>query len=127
MEAYCVKCRTRREMSNAMAVTMKNGKPATQGLCSVCGTRCSGSANVKIVSLAIQRLQRPGVADGQTRLAGRQVRTSTVGRCLSSRFVHSACAGRRVKPHALITVFDHPEQLVPGPSHWFLVRSASCD
>ncbi len=30
MEAYCVKCRAKREMSNAKAITMKNGKPATQ-------------------------------------------------------------------------------------------------
>ena len=28
MEAYCVKCRTKREMSNAQAITMKNGRPA---------------------------------------------------------------------------------------------------
>jgi hypothetical protein len=39
MEAYCLKCREKREMLNAAAVTMKNGKPATQGSCPVCGTR----------------------------------------------------------------------------------------
>ena len=39
MEAYCVKCRTKREMKDAKAVTMKNGKPATQGICPVCGTK----------------------------------------------------------------------------------------
>ena len=39
MEAYCVKCRTKREMKDAKAVTMKNGKPATQGVCPVCGTK----------------------------------------------------------------------------------------
>ena len=39
MEAYCVKCRAKREMSGAGAVTMKNGKPATQGVCSKCGTK----------------------------------------------------------------------------------------
>lgn len=39
MEAYCVKCRAKREMSGAAAVTMKNGKPATQGVCSKCGTK----------------------------------------------------------------------------------------
>lgn len=38
MEAYCLKCRTQREMSNAEATTMKNGKPATKGKCPVCGT-----------------------------------------------------------------------------------------
>ena len=39
MEAYCVKCRTKREMKDAKAITMKNGKPATQGVCPVCGTK----------------------------------------------------------------------------------------
>ena len=39
MQAYCVKCRTKREMKNAKSITMKNGKPATQGVCPVCGTK----------------------------------------------------------------------------------------
>jgi len=36
---YCVKCRINREMKDAQVVTMKNGKPATQGECPVCGTK----------------------------------------------------------------------------------------
>jgi len=39
MQAYCMKCRTKREMKDAKAITMKNGKPATQGVCLVCGTK----------------------------------------------------------------------------------------
>ena len=39
MEAYCLKCRTKREMQNAQQVTMKNGKPATRGSCPVCRTQ----------------------------------------------------------------------------------------
>ena len=38
-QAYCMKCRTKREMKDAKAVTMKNGKPATQGVCPTCGTK----------------------------------------------------------------------------------------
>lgn len=38
MEAYCVKCRQKREMSDPQKVTMKNGKAATKGKCPVCGT-----------------------------------------------------------------------------------------
>ena len=37
MQAYCVKCRAKREMRDARAITMKNGKPATQGVCPTCG------------------------------------------------------------------------------------------
>jgi len=39
MQAYCVKCRAKREMKDARAITMKTGKPATQGICPVCGTK----------------------------------------------------------------------------------------
>jgi hypothetical protein len=39
MEAYCVKCRSKQEISNPQAITMKNGKPATQGQCPLCGTK----------------------------------------------------------------------------------------
>jgi hypothetical protein len=38
VEAYCVKCREKREMTDAKQITMKNGKPAVQGKCPVCGT-----------------------------------------------------------------------------------------
>jgi len=36
--AYCVKCKQTREMKDAEQVTMKNGRPAMRGKCSVCGT-----------------------------------------------------------------------------------------
>ena len=39
MEAYCVKCRFKREMSSQQAITMKNGRPATRGICPVCSTK----------------------------------------------------------------------------------------
>ena len=35
MEAYCLKCREKREMVNPVAIWMKNGKPATEGTCPV--------------------------------------------------------------------------------------------
>jgi len=39
MQAYCIKCRAKREMKDAKRVTLKNGRPATQGVCPVCGTK----------------------------------------------------------------------------------------
>ena len=38
-EAYCLKCRAKRQIRNAREVTLKNGRPATQGTCPVCGTK----------------------------------------------------------------------------------------
>jgi RNase P subunit RPR2 len=39
MEAYCVKCRTKKEMKAPKAITMKNKRPATTGTCPTCGTK----------------------------------------------------------------------------------------
>ena len=36
MQAYCLKCRAHRDINNAQQVTLKNGRPATRGKCSVC-------------------------------------------------------------------------------------------
>jgi Domain of unknown function (DUF5679) len=37
-EAYCMKCREKR-MFEGTVVELKNGRPAAQGTCSVCGTK----------------------------------------------------------------------------------------
>lgn len=39
MEAYCVKCKEKKEMKDAKEVTMKNGKKAVTGVCPSCGTK----------------------------------------------------------------------------------------
>jgi hypothetical protein len=36
-EAYCVKDKQKVEVQNAQKITMKNGKPAIQGTCPICG------------------------------------------------------------------------------------------
>ncbi|MDP6511280.1 MAG: DUF5679 domain-containing protein [Dehalococcoidia bacterium] len=40
-QAYCMKCRTKREMKNPEKITLKNGRPATRGTCPNCGTKMS--------------------------------------------------------------------------------------
>jgi hypothetical protein len=39
VEAYCMKCKQSREIKDPQQVTMKNGRPATQGVCGTCGTK----------------------------------------------------------------------------------------
>ena len=39
MQAYCVKCRKKVDVKNAKQITMKNGRPATQGECPSCNTK----------------------------------------------------------------------------------------
>jgi hypothetical protein len=37
-EGYCVKCRSKTEMTGALDEIMKNGRKAIRGKCSTCGT-----------------------------------------------------------------------------------------
>ena len=39
MQAYCMKRRAKKEMKDAKSITMKNGRPATQGVCPACGAK----------------------------------------------------------------------------------------
>jgi Zn finger protein HypA/HybF involved in hydrogenase expression len=39
MIAYCVKCKSRKTMSNPTKVKMKNGRSAYKGNCPNCGTK----------------------------------------------------------------------------------------
>ena len=38
-QAYCVKCKAKNDMVEAKQITMKNGRPATEGKCKTCGTK----------------------------------------------------------------------------------------
>ncbi len=38
VEAYCVKCKAKKEMKEPKEVTMKNGRKAMKGKCPNCGT-----------------------------------------------------------------------------------------
>ena len=37
-EGYCVKCKAKKEIVDAVEETMKNGRKATKGKCPTCGT-----------------------------------------------------------------------------------------
>ena len=39
MEAYCVKCKAKKEMNDPKEVTTKNGRKMFQGTCPDCGTK----------------------------------------------------------------------------------------
>jgi Zn finger protein HypA/HybF involved in hydrogenase expression len=59
-QAYCVKCKTKRDMKNEKQVTMKNGRNATSGICSVCGTKMfkiggGGTTSTKRAKVAVKQ------------------------------------------------------------------------
>lgn len=37
-QAYCVKCKAKKDMKDEQEVTMKNGRKAIKGKCPICGT-----------------------------------------------------------------------------------------
>jgi len=39
MQAYCVKCKQKRDIKDPEKVVLKNGRNAVRGTCSVCGTK----------------------------------------------------------------------------------------
>ncbi len=39
MQAYCLKCKTKRDINNPEKVTLKNKRAATKGVCPSCGTK----------------------------------------------------------------------------------------
>jgi len=39
IKAYCMKCKAERTVQNVQIVTTKNGRPAANGACPVCGTK----------------------------------------------------------------------------------------
>lgn len=39
VEAYCVKCKAKRQIKNPVMTTLKNGRKAVKGVCPVCGTK----------------------------------------------------------------------------------------
>ncbi|MGB1288638.1 MAG: DUF5679 domain-containing protein, partial [Aggregatilineales bacterium] len=39
LQAYCMKCRTKRDMTEMEAVYTKSGAPGTRGICPECGTK----------------------------------------------------------------------------------------
>src|SRR4030043_1583419 len=60
MQAYCLKCRTKRDMKNAQSITMKNGRPATKGVCSGCGTKMyrigrNGDRALRVLSKGVRK------------------------------------------------------------------------
>ena len=39
VNAFCMRCKEKRDMKEPEQIEMKNGRPATQGTCPVCGTK----------------------------------------------------------------------------------------
>ncbi len=95
MDAYCVKCKTKREMSDPTAVFTANGTPATRGVCSVCGTNLFRMGRTP----AHDGLTPPEVKTRNAKRSGKLVivespaKARTVGRFLGKDYTVKASVG----------------------------------
>ncbi len=60
-----MKCRTKREMKNTKSVTTKNGRPATKGVCPVCGTKMYriGKGEDRVIRVTTKAVSKSWLAD----------------------------------------------------------------
>lgn len=87
MEAYCLKCREKREMKDEHPITMKNGKPATQGICPTCGTKMFkiGGGAVKAAAATTSATAAPAAKATATKAAPKAAAAKAPAKAASSR------------------------------------------
>ncbi len=95
LEAYCVKCKQKRTIAEPQAVYTRNGTPATEGKCAVCGTKIFRMGKTD----AHASLSQSEVEDLKPRRSGKLVivespaKARTVGRFLGKGYMVKASVG----------------------------------
>src|SRR4026209_986860 len=95
MEAYCMKCKTKREMQDPIAMFNAKGSPVTVGVCTVCGTKLYRMGRTD----AHQGLTPPEQPVEVEKLDGKRVivespaKAKTVGRYLGKDYTVRASVG----------------------------------
>jgi DNA topoisomerase-1 len=95
MEAYCMKCKTKREVKDPVATFNSKGSPVTVGVCPVCGTRLYRTGRTP----AHEGLTAPAKTETIEKRHGRLVivespaKAKTVGRFLGKGYTVKASVG----------------------------------
>jgi len=96
LEAYCVKCRTKREIKDEQAVFTEAGQPATRGVCPVCGTNLyrMGRTPAHENMVAPDRAEiRKARSSGKVVIVESPAKARTVGRFLGKGYTVKASIG----------------------------------
>jgi DNA topoisomerase-1 len=95
LQAYCVKCKTKREIQDPRPVFTQTGTPATRGVCPVCGTNLFRMGRTE----AHEGMQPPKVTRRKTKKSGKLVivespaKARTVARILGKNYKVKASVG----------------------------------
>jgi len=94
LEAYCVKCKTKREIVNPQANFNAAGTPVTKGTCGVCGTRLfhKGRTETHAGMKAPEKAQR-NHRSGKLVIVESPAKARTVGRFLGKGYTVRASVG----------------------------------
>lgn len=92
MEAYCMKCKTKREIVNPQALFNASGAPVTRGTCGVCGTTLYRTGRTS----AHEGMVKPEKVDhrtGKLVIVESPAKAKTVGRFLGKGYTVRASVG----------------------------------
>jgi DNA topoisomerase-1 len=92
LEAYCVKCRTKREMNDPLPVFTDNATPATRGVCPECGTAMFRMGNTpEHAGMAVPK--KGANRKGKLVIVESPAKARTVGRFLGKGYTVKASVG----------------------------------
>jgi DNA topoisomerase-1 len=95
MEAYCMKCKTKREMKDPVASFNAKGSPVTIGVCMVCGTKLyrMGKTDAHAGLIPPEKPVKVEKRDGKLVIVESPAKAKTVGRFLGKGYTVRASVG----------------------------------
>ena len=96
MEAYCIKCKTKREMNNPVADFNAAGAPVTRGVCPVCGTRLYRTGRTEAhagMKAPAKEKEKGPERRGKLVIVESPAKARTVGRFLGKNYTVRASVG----------------------------------
>jgi len=95
MEAYCMKCKTKREMNDPVAMFNAKGSPVTVGVCPVCGTKLykMGRTEAHAGLTPPEKPVKVEKRDGKLVIVESPAKAKTVGRYLGKGYTVRASVG----------------------------------
>ena len=93
MEAYCVRCKAKREINQPVADFNKNGTPVTIGTCSVCGTKVYRIGKTPLHEGMVAPAKKEKPRSGKLVIVESPAKAKTVGRFLGKGYTVRASVG----------------------------------